>query len=60
MDLNFDNQISLSKSKCWYSNNCLHFLKRAVPLSAKKSFITLATRLKKKFKALVGESLKLD
>ncbi len=22
----------LSKSKCWYSNNCLHFLKRAVPL----------------------------
>jgi hypothetical protein len=25
--------MSLSKSKCWYSNNCLHFLKRAVPLS---------------------------
>jgi hypothetical protein len=24
--------MSLSKSKCWYSNNCLHFLKRAVPL----------------------------
>jgi hypothetical protein len=23
----------LSKSKCWYSNNCLHFSKRAVPLS---------------------------
>ncbi len=22
----------LSKSKCWYSNNCLHFLKCAVPL----------------------------
>jgi hypothetical protein len=22
----------LSKSKCWYSNNCLHFLKRTVPL----------------------------
>ncbi len=26
--------MSLSKSKCWYSNNCLHFLKRAVPLLA--------------------------
>ncbi len=24
--------MSLSKSKCWYSNNCLHFLKCAVPL----------------------------
>jgi hypothetical protein len=23
----------LSKSKCWYSNNCLHFLKRAVPIN---------------------------
>jgi hypothetical protein len=22
---------SLSKSKCWYSNNCLHFLKCAAP-----------------------------
>jgi hypothetical protein len=21
--------MSLSKCKCWYSNNCLHFLKRA-------------------------------
>jgi hypothetical protein len=27
--------MSLSKSKCWYSNNCLHFLKCAVPLEAK-------------------------
>jgi len=25
--------MSLSKSKCWYSNNCLHFLKCAAPLS---------------------------
>jgi hypothetical protein len=25
--------MSLSKGKCWYSNNCLHFLKCAVPLS---------------------------
>jgi hypothetical protein len=23
--------MSLSKSKCWYSNNCLHFLKCGVP-----------------------------
>ncbi len=32
MDKNFDHQMSLSKSKCSYSNNCLHFLKYAVPL----------------------------
>ncbi len=25
--------MSLSKSKCWYCNDCLHFLKRAVPLA---------------------------
>ncbi len=25
--------MSLSKSKCWYSNNCLHFVKCAVPLT---------------------------
>ncbi len=24
--------MSLSKSKCWYSTNCLHFLKHADPL----------------------------
>ncbi len=24
--------MSLSKSKCWYSKNCLYFLNRAVPL----------------------------
>ncbi len=24
--------MSLSKSKCWYSNNCLYFLKHTVPL----------------------------
>ncbi len=35
--------MSLSKSKCWYSNNCLQFLKRAVPLiTASKSFIAQA------------------
>ncbi len=32
IDLNLDHQMSLSKSKCWYSNKCIHFLKRAVPL----------------------------
>jgi hypothetical protein len=31
MHYNFDRQMSLIKSKCWYSNNCLLFLKRAVP-----------------------------
>ncbi len=33
MDWNFDHQMSLSKSKCLYSNNCLHFLKCPVPLA---------------------------
>jgi len=32
IDLNFDYQMSLRNSKCRYSNNCLHFLKCAVPL----------------------------
>jgi len=36
MDYNLYHQMSLSKSKCYYTNNCLHFLKRAVPF--KKSF----------------------
>jgi hypothetical protein len=27
--------MSLSKSKYWYSDNCLHFLKRVAPLSQK-------------------------
>jgi hypothetical protein len=31
-DNNFTHQMSLNKSKCWYSNNCLQFLKRADPL----------------------------
>jgi hypothetical protein len=25
IDFNFDHQMSLTKSKCWYSNNSLHF-----------------------------------
>jgi hypothetical protein len=32
--------MSLSKSKCWYSNSCLHFLKRAYK---RKDFIGLAS-----------------
>jgi hypothetical protein len=30
-DWNFDHQMSLSKSKSWYSNSCLHFSERCVP-----------------------------
>ncbi len=33
IEYNFYRQMSLSKSKCWYSNHCLHFLKQAVPFS---------------------------
>ncbi len=29
--------MSLSKSKCWYSYECLHFLKHAVPLNERSS-----------------------
>jgi len=32
MDYNFEHQMYLSKSKFWYSKNCLHFLKHAVLL----------------------------
>ncbi len=38
IDQNFDHQMSLSKSKCLYSNNCLCFLKRSVPLKSEQSF----------------------
>ncbi len=27
--------MSLSKSKHWYTNNCLHFFKQAVPLTSR-------------------------
>ncbi len=33
MGLKIDHQMSLSKIKCLYSYNCLHFLKHAVPLA---------------------------
>jgi hypothetical protein len=43
IDYNFDHQMSLSKSKCWYSNNCLQFLKHAVPSlqMLKKKLLTI-------------------
>ncbi len=33
IDLDFDHQMSLSLSKCGYSNNCLHFLKARCSIS---------------------------
>ncbi len=39
--------MSLSKSKCWYSNICLHFYKRAVPFTefmAVKAFKCVAIK----------------
>ncbi len=33
LDYSFHHQMSLSKSKRWYSNNCLHFLKGPVLLT---------------------------
>ncbi len=36
MDNNFDQQMSLSKSKCWYSKKLFTFLKCAVPLEGTK------------------------
>jgi hypothetical protein len=39
---NFNHQMSLSKSKIWYSNNFLHFSKRAVPLDLIKHVKMLA------------------
>ncbi len=32
VDSNFDHHMSLCKGKFWYSDNCLHFSKRTVPL----------------------------
>ena len=41
IDQNFDHQMSLSKSKCWYSNNCLHFVNRAVSFTSPCSHLTV-------------------
>jgi len=38
--------MSLSKSKCWYSNNCLHFLKRTNILIAVCSIATCKLNLR--------------
>jgi hypothetical protein len=36
--------MSLSKSKCWYSNNYLHLLKHAVPLPATVALLVESPR----------------
>jgi len=38
--------MSLSESKCWYSNNCLHFFKCAVPLIILKEKNTTTLQLR--------------
>ncbi len=46
MDQSFDHQMSLSKSKCLYSNNCLHFLKTSCSIVSNqgtKSHVYLGT-----------------
>jgi hypothetical protein len=35
---NFDHQMYLSKRKCWDSNNCLHFLRHALPLALPEKY----------------------
>ncbi len=35
---NLFHQMSLSKSKCWYSNNCLHFFKAMFHCNCKKFY----------------------
>ncbi len=47
--------MSLSKSKCWYSNNCLHFLKCAVTSDVYDETVYI-TNVKER---LVGRSPKL-
>ncbi len=42
-------RMSLSKSKCWYTNNCLYLLKCAVPLIlCKRSFLAFPSFDKEK------------
>jgi hypothetical protein len=45
--------MSLTKSKCWCSNNCLHFLKRAVPLRDTLKYLTSLNILTKKHSSLL-------
>jgi hypothetical protein len=57
--------MSLSKGKCWYSNNRLHFLKRAVPFCQKhgmqqKSFYGISLSLEKSlFISMNGKKCKI-
>jgi hypothetical protein len=47
IDYIFDHQMSLCKGKCWYSNNCLQFLKHAVPLVLAIDIDSIQNRLLK-------------
>ncbi len=40
--------MSISKSKCWHSNNCLHFLKRGVLLGEKIDMNKIVFNIDKK------------
>ena len=46
--------MSLSKSKCWYSNNCLHILKRTVPLA------TMATSCMRSMRSVLTNVLTIS
>ncbi len=48
--------MSLSRSKCWYSNNCLDFLKCDVPFDDYVGFET-ETFLSKKFRLILAIGL---
>jgi hypothetical protein len=45
IDYNFDHQMSLSKSKCLYLNNCLQFLKCALPFCVASPKVEKVSRL---------------
>ncbi len=46
MDLNFDHQMSLSKSKCWHSNKCLQFLKVCCSIKKLQKGVEVASRIR--------------
>ncbi len=47
--------MSLSKSKCLYSNNCLHFQKCAVPLNCNRCSLSAGERQEQQRKGLTEE-----
>ncbi len=49
MVLFITHQMFLSKSKCWYSNNCLHFSKCAVPLHMHQCCLKLGWETKNRW-----------